>query len=149
MFIQEALFACFTLAFVIAARPRRDGRGPRVVDTGGRRGRPGGCHQGDIGDRAARRGRGLRGCLVVARIGAAARTRWPTAAGARPPSRASPSRLVVAAMFYSSFFTAPAAILEPFRGAGTYLARGDRSRQLTPTRGTTTFACSPTRRPAA
>ena len=30
----------------------------------------------------------------------------------------------VAALFYSSFFAAPAGLLEPFRGAGTYLARG-------------------------
>ena len=30
----------------------------------------------------------------------------------------------VAALFYSSFFTAPGGILEPFRGAGTYLDRG-------------------------
>jgi hypothetical protein len=32
--------------------------------------------------------------------------------------------LVTAATFYTSFFTAPSAILEPFRGAGTYLSRG-------------------------
>ena len=30
----------------------------------------------------------------------------------------------VAALFYSSFFAAPAAMLEPFRAAGTYLDRG-------------------------
>jgi hypothetical protein len=32
--------------------------------------------------------------------------------------------IAVAALFYSSFFTAPSRVLEPFRGAATYLARG-------------------------
>ena len=66
MFIQESLFACFTLAFAIAVGRVGDGGRPEVVGAGGRRGRPGGGDQGNLGHRAARRAGRLRDRVVVA-----------------------------------------------------------------------------------
>jgi uncharacterized protein (TIGR03663 family) len=123
MFIQEALFACFTLAFVIA-----------------------------IGRAATAAGRwwwilaGLAAGLAVATketsaivlpaaILACAIAWWSV--GSRRPSNAittgrwrAPLVMGVAAaagvgiVFHSSFFASPAGVLEPFRGTGTYVARG-------------------------
>ncbi len=123
MFIQEALFACFTLAFVIAV-----GR----VATGG--GRAWWILAGVAAGLAAATKEtsaivlpaamaGLRGCLVVARIGAAAERadRRPLARGL--PSRASPSRQPSRRCSIrpsSRRRRHPRAV----PGAGTYLARG-------------------------
>jgi hypothetical protein len=48
-----------------------------------------------------------------------AKGRWKAAAAVSVVSA-----IAIAALFYSSFFTQPGALLEPFRGAGTYLNRG-------------------------
>ena len=93
-------------------------------DAGRRRRRPRRRDQGNLGHRAARRaggrarspgGRSDRD----GRANALTDGRWRAAALASLAAAAA-----VAALFYSSFFTAPAGILEPFRGAGTYLDRG-------------------------
>ncbi len=68
MFIQESLFACFTLAFVIAVGRHGDGRRTRVGRACGNRSGAGGRDQGDLGDRPARRARGRRDRVVVAGI---------------------------------------------------------------------------------
>jgi len=123
MFIQEALFACFTLAFVIAVG--------RVACGGSRRWWI-----------AAGAAAGL--CIATketsvivlpAAIAAGAIAWWSLGRERRPSAFVGSSwrgaagagvatAIVVAAAFYSSFFTTPSGILEPFRGAGTYLARG-------------------------
>jgi uncharacterized protein (TIGR03663 family) len=126
MFIQEALLACFTLAFVIAL-----GR----IATGG--GRTWWILAGAAAGLAASTKETSAIVLPAAVLTCAAawwscrsalpreardghrRGRWLASAGVGLAVA-----LVIAAIFYTSFFTAPAAILEPFRGAGTYLARG-------------------------
>ena len=126
MFIQESLFACFTLAFVIAHRPRgrraAAWRGPLLA---GRRGGPGGRDEGDVGHRAARRARrrarsrGGRSDRPAPRHRGRPRDRQRRAlvslASQRRRSRRSSTR---------RFSPRPGGVLEPFRGAGTYLDRG-------------------------
>ena len=129
MFIQESLFACFTLAFVIAVGRVATGGGPRVVGAGGRGRGPGRRDQGDVGHRAARRAGGLRDRLVVARVGRARGARWPTAAGGGRPLASLAAAAAVAALFYSSFFAAPAGILEPFPRRRHLPRPRDQSRQ--------------------
>ena len=124
MYIQEALFACFALAFVIGVGRVATGGGLAWAVDDRRGGRARDRDERDRGDRAAVRRRGRRDCLVVGRIRAAAERADRQAAGrgrswwASPPPR--PSRR--SSIRRSS--TAPAAILEPFRAAGTYLDRG-------------------------
>ncbi len=106
MFIQESLFACFTLAFVIADRAGGDGRRPGVVHAGGRRGRPGGRDQGNVGHRAARRARRLRDRWWS--LGSDGRgIRSPTGGGRWRSSSSLAAAVAVAALFYSSFLAAP------------------------------------------
>ena len=69
MYIQESLFACFTLAFVIAVGRVATGGGLAWSAAGGRRRRPGSRDQGNVGHRAARRARRLRHRVVVAGTG--------------------------------------------------------------------------------
>ena len=150
MFIQESLFACFTLAFVIAIGRVATGGGLGVVHAGGRRGRPGGRDEGNVGHRAARRARGR----ARSRGGRWEPDRRRRSAG-RPRSGRR-RRLVslavaaaIAALFYSSFLAAPGGVLEPFSRRRHVPRSRHRSRSATRTRGTTTSACSPTRRQGA
>ena len=123
MFIQESLFACFTLAFVIAI-----GRAAR-----------GGLTWPLLAGAAAGLSAATKETAVIVlpaalaayavawwslgvnrpSHGLAEDGRWKVAAAASLVSAAA-----VAALFYSSFLTYPGGILEPFRGAATYLARG-------------------------
>jgi uncharacterized protein (TIGR03663 family) len=123
MYIQEALFAGFALAFVIGV-----GR----VATGG----------GVVWTVVTGLTAGLTvatketAAIVLPAALAAAATAWWSLGSGRPRHALTDGRRLraivvsvsvaaaVAALFYSSFFTAPAAILEPFRAAGTYLDRG-------------------------
>ena len=123
MYIQESLFACFTLAFVIAV-----GR----VATGG------GLAWSVLAGVAAGLAVATKETSVIvlpAALVGCAIAWWslgpdrPVAArrtgdgGARSSSawrRPRRSR----ALFYSSFLADPAGVLEPFRAAGTYLDRG-------------------------
>ena len=123
MYIQESLFACFTLAFAIAV-----GR----VATGG----------GLAWSAAAGLAAGLAAAtketsvLVLPVALAACGIAWWSLRGAspappRPPLPLMPAVLgaagaaaIVVIVFYSSFFTALEGVFEPFRGARTYLDRG-------------------------
>jgi uncharacterized protein (TIGR03663 family) len=121
MFIQEALFACFTLAFVIAVG--------RVATNGGRA-------WWTLAGVAAGLAVATKETSVIVLPAAvlSGAIAWWSLGSQRPPLIGVGWRVsavtslaaaaAVAALFYSSFFTAPAGVLEPFRGAGTYLARG-------------------------
>jgi uncharacterized protein (TIGR03663 family) len=123
MFIHEALFACFTLAFVIAIG--------RIATTGGR---VWWLLAGIAAGFAVATKETSVIVLPVAIVACAAA--WWSLGSGRPPNALAGDRwraslmaslaaaAAVAVTFYSSFFAAPAGILEPFRGAGTYLARG-------------------------
>ena len=144
MFIQESLFACFTLAFMIAAG--RAVTGPSTLREPQGRLEPRRETTGSGPSRApSRDGTGLAwSALAGVAAGLAIATKETSvivlpvaiASGAlaggirdarrltRPALVALLSAAAVAAIFYSSFFTNPAGILEPFRGARTYLDRG-------------------------
>jgi len=137
MFIQESLFAFFTLVFVIAVgrlatRPSR----PQVV------GRFGEAGSGIAWSALA----GLAAGLAIATketsvivlptaLASCAIVVWSLRT-APQPDRAAGRRwaaavlvsmavaVMVAALFYSSFLASPGAILDPFRAAGTYFDRG-------------------------
>jgi uncharacterized protein (TIGR03663 family) len=123
MFIQEALFACFTLAFVISI-----GR----VATGGRLG------WWILAGIAAGFAIATKETAVIVLPAAilASMIAWWSVGPRRPPNAMTTdgwrlpavmsvaAAAAVAAVFYSSFFTSPAGVLEPFRGTTTYLARG-------------------------
>ena len=104
-------------------RTRRHRRRPRVGGDDWRGGRARDGDERDRGDCCAVRRRGRRDCVVVGRSRAAAERahRQALAEGDLVGLAAAAG---VAALFYSSFLTAPAAMLEPFRAAGTYLDRG-------------------------
>lgn len=125
MFIQESLFACFALAFVIAVG--------RVATGGGR------CWAALSGLAAglAIATKETSVIVVPAALVACVVARWSLPSGQRPVwggggpwGRATTSTTAVAvaaavaAVFFSSFLTAPAAVIEPFRAIGTYLDRG-------------------------
>jgi uncharacterized protein (TIGR03663 family) len=123
MYIQETLFAAFTLAFVIGVG--------RIATGGGR------AWWGVAGIAAGLAAATKETAVVVlpsAIVACAIAWRscgrpWPALSRRDGRWRASAllasiAAIVVAAAFYTSFFTAPAALLEPFRGAGTYLSRG-------------------------
>ena len=122
MFIQESLFACFTLAFVVAV-----GR----IATGG----------GMAWSTLAGLSAGLAvatketSAIVLPATLVAGVVAWWSLGPARQSVRlarqwrlAAVAGLAVAAgvagLFFSSFLTNPAALLEPFRAVGTYLDRG-------------------------
>jgi len=123
MFIQEALFACFTLAFVVAV-----GR----VATGG--GRVWFIVAGVAAGLAAATKETAAIVLpaaLIASVIASRSLRSQSPRGATAGTRQTMSLVAglaaaaaVAAAFYTSFFTEPAGLLEPFRGATTYAARG-------------------------
>lgn len=122
MYIQEALFACFTLAFVIALG--------RTV-TGG------GLTWPALAGVAAGLAIATKETAVIVLPAALAAcvVAWWSVGSSRPRSAIGDGRwrravlvgaaaaTAVAAVFYSSFFTAPAALLEPFRGGGIYFDR--------------------------
>ncbi len=123
MFIQESLFACFALAFVIAI-----GR----VTLGG----------GLVWSTLAGVAAGLAvatketSVIVLPAALAACAIAWWSLGPERPRSPFAERRwrvaalvslgvaVSIAALFYSSFLASPGSVLEPFRGAGTYLGRG-------------------------
>jgi uncharacterized protein (TIGR03663 family) len=122
MFIQESLFTCFTLAFVIAV-----GR----VATGG------GLAWSTLAGVTAGLAVATKETSVIvlpAALVSCAISWWSLGSG-RPPNRLAGGRwraaalvslaaaAAVAALFYSSFLAAPGGVLEPFRAAGTYLDR--------------------------
>jgi uncharacterized protein (TIGR03663 family) len=123
MFIQESLFACFTLAFVIAVgRIATDGGRAWWILAGISAGFAVATKETSVivlpaAIIASRLGRWSLGPERAQHLLASGRWRAPLVAS-----------LVAAAgiafVFYSSFFAAPAGVLEPFRGASTYLARG-------------------------
>jgi uncharacterized protein (TIGR03663 family) len=123
MYIQEALFTCFTLAFVAGV-----GR----VATGG--GVAWFVLAGVAAGLAAATKETAVIVLPVALVASAIAARSLGTAAWRNPMadprarRAALAGVAVAAgvagLFYSSFLTAPGSLLEPFRGAGTYLDRG-------------------------
>ena len=123
MFIQESLFAFFTLAFVIAV---------------GRVALGGGLPWSTLAGVTAGLAIATKETAIIvlpAALTACAIAWWSLGSG-RPPGPAAGRRwwraallslaaaAAVAALFYSSFLTAPAGLLAPFRAAGTYLDRG-------------------------
>ena len=123
MFIQEALLTCFTLAFVIAIGRIATGGGFRWWMLAGF----------SAGLAVATKETSV---IVLPVAILAATIAWWSLGSARPPNamtvgdwrRAVAASLAVASfvavLFYSSFFSAPAGILEPLRGTRTYLVRG-------------------------
>jgi uncharacterized protein (TIGR03663 family) len=123
MFIQESLFACFTFAFVIAVG--------RIATDGGRA-------WWILAGIAAGFAVATKETSVIVLPAAilACTIAWWSLGSERPQNAMTRGRwgapvvtslaaaATVAVVFYSSFFTAPAGILEPFRGTSTYLARG-------------------------
>jgi uncharacterized protein (TIGR03663 family) len=138
MFIQEPLFACFTLAFMIAVGRAMTGGGFLCSTLAG------------VAAGLAVATKETSVIVLPAALMACAfslwslgpdRSRGRQALASRGEGASSPRSPVdrqwvvaglvslaiataVAALFYSSFFTAPGAVLEPFRGAQTYLDRG-------------------------
>ena len=119
MYIQEALFAGFALAFVIGVGRLVTGGGLAwAVVTGLTAG-------------LAVATKETAAIVLPAALFAGAMASWSLGSG-RPPNTLTDGRwpraflvsVTVAALFYSSFFTAPSAILEPLRAAGAYLDRG-------------------------
>jgi uncharacterized protein (TIGR03663 family) len=123
MFIQESLFACFTLAFVIAVG--------RVATLGGL----GWSTLAGVAAGLAVATKETAIIVLPAGLAACAISWWSLGPERSRNSRARSrwmigallaltAAAVVAVLFYSSFFAAPEGILEPFRGVGTYLDRG-------------------------
>jgi uncharacterized protein (TIGR03663 family) len=120
MFIQESLFTFFTLAFVLALGWAVGGAGTLLVGL-------------SAGLAIATK---ETSAVVLPAAVAACAVAWWSMRGGEWPARLSGSRglaalgvaagvaAVVAAIFYSSFFTNPGGVLEPIRGAGTYVERG-------------------------
>jgi uncharacterized protein (TIGR03663 family) len=120
MFIQESMFTFFTLAFAVALG--------RVATGGGR----GWYLTAGLSAGLAVATKETSAIVLPAAVLACA-TAWWSLGSERPPAvpriRRSAALAVgiaaaVAVLFYSSFLTFPAGILEPFRGVGTYLDRG-------------------------
>jgi uncharacterized protein (TIGR03663 family) len=119
MYIQEPLFACFTLAFVVALG--------RAVTGGG----TGWAVASGLAAGLAVATKETSVIVLPAAMAACAAACWSigwrTPPVARLRARIAAGTLAAAAVavvFYSSFLTEPGALLEPFRGAGTYLHRG-------------------------
>jgi len=123
MYIQESLFACFTLAFAIAVGCAMTASGPSAFIVAGTAG----------GLAIATKETSV--IMLPAAIAAAAlawwslgQRRWPLPAAGRTGRVAAlvglAAAVFVAGLFYSSFFSHPSAIFEPFRGARTYVDRG-------------------------
>jgi uncharacterized protein (TIGR03663 family) len=120
MFIQESLFACFTLAFVIAVGRMVTGGGPTWSIAAG------------VAGGLAIATKETSAIVVPAALVACALSwRWPGPARltvSRPDARSAAAAVgvafAIAVIFYSSFLTFPAGLIQPFLGAGTYLDRG-------------------------
>jgi 4-amino-4-deoxy-L-arabinose transferase-like glycosyltransferase len=122
-YIQESLFACFTLAFVIAVGRATTGGGlawPALAGVA-------------AGLAVATKETSvivLPAALVASAIACwapgAGRLRNPLAdrRGRRAALVSLAAAAAVAGLFYSSFLAAPGAVLDPFRSAGTYFDRG-------------------------
>jgi uncharacterized protein (TIGR03663 family) len=123
MFIQEALFACFSLAFVIAVG--------RIATSSGRAW----WILAGIAAGFAAATKETSVIVLPSAIVACTITWWSL--GSRRPTNAFTAgrwrtpvltslaaAATIAIVFYSSFLTAPVGVLEPFRGTSTYLARG-------------------------
>jgi len=123
MYIQESMFACFTLAFVIAI---------------GRAATGGGLVWSTLAGVAAGLAIATKETSVIvlpAALAACAISRWslgpersriPVAGGqwGRSVVVGLTVAVAVAAVFYSSFLADPGGVLGPLRAAGTYLDRG-------------------------
>jgi uncharacterized protein (TIGR03663 family) len=123
MFIQESLFACFVLAFVIAIGRVTLGGG---LAWSGLAGAAAGLAVATKETSAIVLPAGLLACAIAWWSLGPERPRhsfggkgWRTAAVLSLGVAAA-----IAALFYSSFLASPRGVLEPFRGAGTYLGRG-------------------------
>ena len=121
MFIQESLFACFTLAFVIAL-----GRAVTASSLSW-------SALAGVAAGLALATKETSVILLPAALAACAIAWWSLGrqravlAGGRWRQAALVSvaaALAVAALFYSSFLSSPAGVLEPFKAAGSYLDRG-------------------------
>jgi uncharacterized protein (TIGR03663 family) len=123
MFIQESLFACFTLAFAIAVgcAMTATGRIPLVLA-----GVAGGFAVATKETSVIL----LPAALVAAFVGwwSLGQSRWRLPILMRQHQIAAlagvATAVVIAALFYSSFFSNPSAVLGPLRGARTYVDRG-------------------------
>ena len=123
MFIQESLFACFTLAFVIAIGRVATGGGLVWFTLAG------------VAAGLAVATKETSAIVLPAALVAGAISWWSLGAG-RPRTSSADWRwgaaalgsvavaATIAALFYSSFLAAPERILQPFLAAGTYLDRG-------------------------
>jgi uncharacterized protein (TIGR03663 family) len=123
MYIQEAMFACFTLAFAIAVGRAITERGWRWPVLAG----------AAAGLAAATKETSV---IVLPATLAASAVAWWSLGSARssiapPNARWRRAALVslatgaaIASIFYSSFLSHPDGVLEPFRAAATYLSRG-------------------------
>jgi uncharacterized protein (TIGR03663 family) len=123
MFIQESLFACFTLAFVVAVGRAATGGGHRwYLGAGVAAGLAVATKETSI-------------IVLPAALVACTFSWWSLQSGRswHPPSgvrwrravlASLASALAVAALFYSSFLAEPAGLLEPVRALATYLDRG-------------------------
>ena len=123
MFIQESLFTCFALAFVIAIGRVTLGGGLAWSAVAG------------LASGLAVATKETSAIVLPAALLACTMAWWSLGAG-RPRHPFANGRwraaavvglavaAATAALFYSSFFASPGGVLEPFRGAGTYLGRG-------------------------
>jgi uncharacterized protein (TIGR03663 family) len=126
MYIQESLFACFTLAFVIAVgRVAMGGPSTRAGSWAAVAGVTAGLAAATKETSVIVLPSALAACAITWRSLGPER---PVPPGDRRRVRLALVSLVaaasVAAVFYSAFFTDPAGILGPFRAAGTYVDRG-------------------------
>lgn len=126
MYIQESLFACFTLAFVIAiGRVAVGGPSARARAWAAAAGVAAGLAAATKETSVIVLPSALAACAIAWRSLAPERRmaqdgrRWVTLALVSLAAAAS-----VASLFYSAFFTDPAGILAPFGAAGTYVDRG-------------------------
>ncbi len=123
MYIQEALFTCFTLAFLAGVGRVATGGGLTwFVLAGAAAGLAAATKETAVIVLPV----ALVASAIAARsLGTATLPRPLADPGRRRAALASVALAAcVAGLFYSSFLSAPGSLLEPFRGAGTYLDRG-------------------------
>ncbi len=123
MYIQESLFACFTLAFAIALGRALTSRGRLWPALAG------------VAAGLAIATKETAAIVIPASLAACALAWWSLGA-ARPAIAVAPAHrrsavlvglaagLAVAVLFYSSFLTRPEDVLGPLRAASTYIDRG-------------------------
>jgi uncharacterized protein (TIGR03663 family) len=122
MYIQESLFACFTLVFVIAVGRVATGGG---LVWSGLAGVAGGLAVATKETSVIVLPAALVACTIAWWWSGQAGLLRPSAHGrwSRATLVSVAAAAVVAGLFYSSFLAAPGGVLEPFRAAGTYLDR--------------------------